>query len=91
MIPLNMEFLERKFRAAAEAGHNYVAIKVKMAKFPYDEVIINPIGNMEAKLNYYKNTYTEDLEHKFSEGIRIVGVAFGDTFEDIEKYFYKGN
>jgi len=49
---------------------------VEMPGFESPELIINPVENLEKKLEYYKNTYGEDLEHKHAKGIKIIGYTF---------------
>lgn len=56
-----------------------------MEGFKEAEVIINKIDNAEDKLNYYRNVYDENLNHKYSNGIRIVGCSYGNSFADIQK------
>ena len=80
----NMKLLESAVLFAQDVGYQFFAIKVEMGDFPDSEVIINPIINMVEKLEYWKNTYNEDLIHKHSNSIKIVDFAMGDSFEDIQ-------
>ena len=48
------------------------------------EIIINPKVNFEAKLNYYKNAYNENLTLKANPLIKMVRYDF---VEDISVYF----
>jgi len=49
---------------------------IEMPGFEMPEMIVNPVENLEKKLDYYKNTYDEDLEHKHAKGIKIIGYTF---------------
>jgi hypothetical protein len=49
---------------------------IEMPDFEEPEMIINPVVNLEKKLDYYKKTYDENLEHKYAKGIRIIGYTF---------------
>lgn len=49
---------------------------IEMPGFESPEIIINPFENLEKKLEYYKNTYNENLEHKNAKGIKIIGYTF---------------
>ncbi|EGW39171.1 hypothetical protein [Desulfosporosinus sp. OT] len=49
---------------------------IEMPGFESPELIINPVENLEKKLEYYKNTYSEDLEHKHAKGIKIIAYTF---------------
>ena len=49
---------------------------IKMPGFESPEMIVNPAENLEKKLEYYKNTYGEDLEHKHAKGIKIIAYTF---------------
>lgn len=46
---------------------------IEMPEFPEPELITNPVANLMKKLEYYKNTYDENLEHKHAKGIKIIG------------------
>lgn len=85
MIKLDMKFLEKVFNSAKDSGERYVAIVVKMDEFSDVEVIINPIENADAKLKYCQKTYDENLSHKHSEGISIIGITYGNSYEEIER------
>ena len=41
------------------------------------EMITNPVENLEKKLEYYKSTYDDNLEHRHAKGIKIVGYSMG--------------
>lgn len=73
------------FEDAKEFGANYIAVKIEMEGFEKPEVIINEKENIDSKLTYYKNTYNEDLTHKYSNGIRIVDYSYGNTYDEFLK------
>ena len=80
--------LENGIMQAVELGFNYIAVMIRMDGFSEDEVIINPIGNAIKKLEYYKNTYNEDLTHKHAgDKIQIVGFTFAEDYKEIEEDF----
>jgi len=81
---LTMANLERCFESAKEEGYSYVAVKIKMEGFHQPEVIINPNANFDAKLEYYKKAYNDDLILKSFNGIKIIGFTCGDDYEEIE-------
>lgn len=80
-----MKELERAIEETQIIGFRYFAVVIRMDGFEDDEVIINTLYNSGDKLAYYKKVYDENLEHKFSDGIKIVGFAYGDTFDEIER------
>lgn len=82
---LTVNNLENCFEEAKLLGVPYVAVKIEMAGFPQPEIIINRRENIESKLEYYKKTYDENLNHKFEQGIKIVGFTYGDDFGDIQE------
>jgi len=53
-----------------------VGVFIEMPGFESPEIIINPVENLEKKIEYYKNIYDENLNHKHAEGIKIIGYAF---------------
>lgn len=50
-----------------------LSLFIEMPGFPMPELITNPVPNLQKKLEYYRNTYDENLEHKHAKGIKIVG------------------
>lgn len=81
----DMHGLEFCFNMAMAENIEYVGVVIKMEGFPQTEVIINRFENFEKKLEYYKNTYDENLKHKFAEGISIINYAYGYCFESINE------
>lgn len=79
-----MDALVKTFEEAKQYPGFYVAIKVSMDGFPEDEVIINRYENIDSKLEYYRNTYDQDLNHKYAKGIKITDFTYGESFDVIE-------
>ncbi|HDR7926310.1 TPA: hypothetical protein ACGW7B_005790 [Bacillus nitratireducens] len=73
----NREQLEKVFKEAFENEAEYVFVEIFMEGFPSTELIVNPTTNIIPKMEYYLKTYDENLNHKFSKGIRILN--FGAT------------
>jgi hypothetical protein len=84
----SMDHLETSIVAAHGEGMKFVGILVEMDEFPEKELIINKYANFIEKLNYYKNTYDENLQHKYAKNIRISGVCFGNSLAEIENRCY---
>ncbi|WP_343337303.1 hypothetical protein TPELB_23630 [Terrisporobacter petrolearius] len=84
-MKLTLISLERCFKSAIENSAKYIAVKINTRGSSAEEIIINPKENIISKLNYYKKAYTDDLVLKSYDGIRITGITYGDTFEEIEK------
>ena len=80
---LTMTDLESVFNQAIGLGVNYIGVRIQMQGFDEPEVIINPKENFEAKLEYYKKAYNEDLTLKTFNGIKIVGFEYGDSFNEV--------
>ncbi|MCU4769412.1 hypothetical protein OCF65_22860 [Bacillus toyonensis] len=80
---ITLEELEKCFNEAVNEEAEYVAVQIEMEGCLSDEVIINDKHNIDSKLAYYKKTYNEDLEHRNTPGIRIVGFAYGYSFSEI--------
>jgi hypothetical protein len=79
-----MQDLIKCFTDAKRDYAKYVAIRVSMDGFPEDEIIINTHANIDTKLEYYKKTYDDELNHKFAKGIRIVDCTSGNSLDEIE-------
>ena len=75
----NMDKLEELFGLAKEDDAKFIAVAIEMDGFPEPEIIVNPIENADLKLEYYKKTYDENLNHKFAEGVRIIICDYGDS------------
>jgi hypothetical protein len=84
---MKIKHLETCFKVAKESGSKYFAITVVMEGIPSEEIIINPTSNFDAKLEYYKRAYDEDLNHRHANG-RITGFTYGDSFKEIESDLY---
>ena len=81
---MHIDFLNSAFDTAETIGDRFIGVKVQMDEFEKDEIIINERENFKSKLEYYQRVYDENLNHKFSKGIRIVDVASGNSFDDIQ-------
>lgn len=81
---LTLSDLESCFKIANLIDARYIGVKIQMQGFDKPEVIINPKENFEAKLEYYKKAYNEDLTLKTFNGIKIVGFIHGNNYRDIE-------
>jgi len=88
MNELTLENLKRTFYRAIELKQKFIAIRMNIGDLPLDEMIINPIENVDAKLNYYQKTFDENLYHKNVEGIRIAGFTYGNSYKDIEEILW---
>lgn len=82
---LTLSNLENCFKVAKKDNFEYVGVKIQMEGFKEPEVIINPIENFDAKLEYYKQAYNDDLTLKSFNGIKIIGFTYGDDLFDIEE------
>ena len=78
-----MEQLENCFKVAKEKGLPYVGVQISMPDLLKPEVIINPAVNFDAKLEYYKKAYNEDLTLKSFPSIKIVGFGFSGSYQGI--------
>ena len=82
---LTMKNLEACFNIAKEEEMAYVGIKITVPNSEVCEVIINPTGNFDNKLEYYKRAYNEDLTLKTFNKIKIVGFTWGNQYAEIEQ------
>lgn len=74
-----MRELEEVVNAAIELGES-LGIFIEMPGFEFPEIIINPVESLEKKLEYWKATYDDNLEHKHAKGIRIIDWNFADYY-----------
>ena len=86
VINLKKENLINCFENAKKEKANFIAALVEIPGNPLPELIINPTENFGGKLEYYKETYDENLIHKFADkDIKIAGFTRADTFGEIKK------
>ena len=90
MFTLNMEHLENCFKRAVETNAKYVGVAICVPNANEKEIIINPHNNFEAKLEYYKKTYDNELSHNaVGDTLKLVGFTFGNSFAEIEEQLLK--
>lgn len=78
-----MEDLELAFAQAKKYKAPFIGVMVEMG-MEKPEVIINEYENYDEKLAYYRSKYNHDLTMKNVEFIRIIGVAYGNSYMDIQ-------
>ncbi|MBZ9622960.1 hypothetical protein G9F71_008840 [Clostridium sp. FP2] len=83
-MSLTKRNLEMTFENAVNTNALYVGVKISTAGSLAPEVIINPKDNFNDKLEYYREKYDEDLVLKSYSGIKIIGLTFANSYEDIE-------
>ena len=71
-----MSDLESVMKTAITSKQS-LGLLIEMPGLESPEMITNPVENLEKKLEYYKNTYNENLEHKHAKGVKIVGYSIG--------------
>ena len=84
---LSKRNLEQCFENAVNTNALFIGVKIETRGSIEPEVIINGRGNFNTKLEYYRNNYDENLVLKSYDGIAIVGLTFGDSYDDIEVDF----
>lgn len=82
------EFLATVEKAISD-GCKFMGVKVSLLNAPEPEIIINPSPNFEAKLNYYKQAYDDNMRLYHNRDIRILGVASGNTVASLAKLLVK--
>lgn len=75
------------FINAEKTGSKYIGVSIQTEGSSKPEIIINPKENFDEKMKYYTEAYDNDLiliAAKGKKDIRIMGIAMGASFEDIE-------
>lgn len=85
---LTIQYLVNMFGEARSLGANFIGVKIQMEGFEEPEVIINPSENFYTKLEYYKRAYNDDLTLKAFNGIKIIDVAYGEDYLEIQEMLY---
>lgn len=75
------------FINAEKTGSKYIGVSIQTEGSSKPEIIINPKENFDEKMKYYTEAYDNDLiliAAKGKKDIRIMEIAMGASFEDIE-------
>jgi len=83
-MELTLTNLENCFKEAIRRDANFIGVAVEMQGFLRPEIIINERANFESKLEYYKKAYNQDLTLKTFSGIKIIGFACGNYFDEVQ-------
>lgn len=81
--------LEELFEDAKKDNATFIAIIVKMEGFQSPEIIVNTNVNFDKKLEYYKNSYNDDLTLKAFNGIKILAGICADSLSEIEDCLFE--
>lgn len=87
---MNKSELKAAFINVKAIGAKYIGVKKEFKDNSFgcwQEIVIHIREDFDNKFNYYVYSYTDDLVSlcpEKNETIRITGVAYGNTFEDIE-------
>ncbi|WP_018250328.1 hypothetical protein [Orenia marismortui] len=87
---LSKENLINCFEIAKKENAEMIGVLVEVKENELPELIVNPNTNFDGKLEYYKKTYDDNLNHKFADGIKIVGFTHADTLQEVGKLLLKG-
>lgn len=68
---MTLEKLEKAFKECKELEMP-ICVGVKIPNQKENELIINGIGSLDNKLEYYRNNYDDNCNHKNGSGVRIV-------------------
>lgn len=72
-----MKLLETSFEEAKSKNLD-VALELTVPTCEATEIIVVKNANLDYKLNYYKESYNEDLELKRFTEIKILNIKVGD-------------
>lgn len=72
-MKLNKQELIDFFEKTKEAGEDII-VKLKMPNQKDPEIIMNYNSSIDVKLEYYKNTYDDELVHNNCKDIQIIDI-----------------
>lgn len=81
-MQLYQKDLESCFNAAYNFDKAYVGILFAVPN-QEPELQISLVESMDTKLKYFKDNYTDDLVHKHNTEVRVIGLSFGNSLDDI--------
>lgn len=82
------EFFKAMIVQAIENETAWMYVKVQMPNCIEPELIINPLVNFEPKLEYYLKSYDEEMNHIYSNEIKIIGFGVAESLDNIENSLY---
>lgn len=62
-----------------------VGVIVDIKDYDYSELIVNSRANIKKKIEYYKETYDDNLSHKNADDICITNFAYADNPRELFK------
>ena len=75
-MEIKMKDLEFAVEMAIKESKS-LSLLISLPGLDSPEMITNPVENLEKKLEYYKATYDDNLEHRHAKGIKVVGYSIG--------------
>lgn len=79
---VDMKGLEDVFKTAIDKKLKYIAVVITTPVGV--ELIVFERNQFEGKLQYYKNTYFDSLNHKYSADVKILAADCSDYMEVFE-------
>ena len=83
--PLNPFILNHYANLRGEELEN--AWITAMSSIKNNQIIIDSVLDAQVRLEYIQQAYTENLELKTNNGIKIVGFTFANSLKEVEKDF----
>lgn len=83
MNQMTIEGLINLSKSEHGKNSNWMAVELTLPNATGTEIIINPKENIEEKLKYYQQAYSNDLQHKHVDAIKIVNYAFVYSLDEL--------
>lgn len=83
MNEMTLSGFTRSFGSRWAQESEWVGVLMELPGQDTPEVIINKAEAFQTKLAYYQSAYNEDLTHKRSPGVKIIGWAFGSNWDEV--------
>lgn len=81
---LTIKDLELTFYKAKKNNVKYIGIVTRLQDESKPEVTIYHKDSFDYKLQHIKDTYNDDLTHKFIDGLKIIYHCYGNSLDEIE-------
>lgn len=81
-----MKDLINIFEEAIENEANVLVVELEIDGYEDSEFIITPEDNFKNKLEFYKNTYDDNLCHKMDKRIKIYDISYHYNLNDMIDY-----
>lgn len=84
-MELTMKNLDKCFNGAYNEEAKYIGVLIAIKQQHTYKTVIVSVDSFPSEQKFLRETYNDDLTHKYSEGLRIVGFTHANSFAEIQR------